>query len=128
MRVLTLGAAAFPLRDELPKGGRFLVLSKRMQSASPDKQMSALYDFITMWLASTTGEGPDGPVEFDDALSEMEIDEIQKSVAVAVRQFSKRPTRRSSASADGSQSTTGTSKVVSFGKGTVSTEAESQTA
>ena len=129
MRVLTLGDASFPLAEELPKGGRFLVLTKRMQSKSADERLAALYDFITMWLDGRVGTNTAGDeVDFDDALAELEIDEIQAALASAVKSAAKRPTTRSSASADGSLTTSGTSKVVSLGKGTVKLVDESLTA
>lgn len=129
MSVLTLGEVDFPLRDELPKGGRFLVLSKKMSSKAANQQMTALYDFVSIWIEGTVGTKQDGTeVDFDDALAELEIPEIQAAIAEAVKQFTKRPTTRSSASADGSLPMTGTSKVVSLGKGTVRLVDESQTA
>jgi hypothetical protein len=117
---LTLGSQSFDLKPEPPKGGRVMVLSKRLSSGSKSDQMAAYYDFIAGLVVNADG--------LDEALCDMELEDIQESVAEALQSYTALPTVRPSPSPAGPPPTATISKVVSLSRGTVRTVDESQTA
>jgi hypothetical protein len=114
MSVIKLGDVEFPLKSTPPKGGYLVVLMKRLSSGGPHRQMAALYDMIETMVEDSTG--------LDDAISQMELEDLEAALADAVRSLSDLPTERPSPSAPGSQPTVTTSKVVSLSRGTVRVE------
>jgi hypothetical protein len=117
---LTLGSHTFELKPDPPKGGRVMVLTKRLSSGSASDQMGAYYDFIASLVVNADG--------LDEALCDMELEDIQTQVAEAMKAYTDLPTVRPSPSPAGPPPTATTSKVVSLSRGTVKTVDVSQTA
>lgn len=120
---LVIAGHEFPLREELPKGGRFLVLFRKMRQNANDP--TPLYDMAELLIEGD--EATDG-TSLEDAVCEVDIDELDRAIGAAMREHAGRPTQRSSDSSDGPPTTPTTSRVVSFSRGTVETvPAESST-
>ena len=109
--ILKLGEREFALKPTPPKGGAVMVLSKRLHSGSEQAKAAALYDFIAGLCESADG--------LDEALVDLDLDEIQAAISEAMKTYTEVPTVASSPSPAGSPPTAPTSKVVSFSRGTV---------
>jgi hypothetical protein len=110
---ITLGGRDFPLRPTPPKSGGMLAIAAAERSGDDVKAMALYYKLVTSII--------DGDVnldEVDDALADMEIEEVSAALQEAAKTYTQDPTspvqNTSGRSSDGSQTGTPTSRVVSF--------------
>jgi hypothetical protein len=112
MAHVVLNGQEFELRPEPPKAGRLMVIA-RAEKRGDSALMAAYLDFLESMLA----EGHDTEA-FEQAISEMDFDEIKSALENAAKSYQADPTsagRESSPHSGGGQPTgERTSRVVSF--------------
>lgn len=130
MAEVILNGVAFPLRPDPPKHGRIMQLMRVEKRGTDGDKATAFLDFLEAMLADDVDH-----VAFEDAICEMDSDEIAEALKQAAESYKVDPTSagQESSSRSGGGSPTGTpmSKVVNFSKGTVEvqrTPPESSTA
>lgn len=111
---LDIAGHSFPLREEPPGSGRFMLFSVALR----DRDLAGVYDFLEVIAAEPTAS--DG-TSLRDAVGEVEtLQEIDHAIGEALKNYhADPPTKRSADSAAGPPTTAGTSRVVSFARGTV---------
>lgn len=121
MAEVVLNGQSFPLRPEPPKHGRIMQLMRVEKRGTDGDKATAFLDFLEAMLADDVDQNA-----FEDAIVEMDADEIAEALKQAAESYKVDPTSAGqvSSSPSGGGSPTGrpTSKVVNFSKGTVEVE------
>jgi hypothetical protein len=110
---IVLNGNEFPLRQEPPKSGVFLPVAAAEKSGDALKAMSLYYKLIRRLVDESVDTE-----DLDDALSEMDIEEVNAALTEATKTYTQDPTspvqNTSGRSSGGSQTGERTSRVVSF--------------
>lgn len=118
MAEVILNGQSFPLREEPPKHGRIMQLMRVEKRGTDGDKATAYLDFLEAMLAEDVDQDA-----FEDAIVEMDSDEIAAALKEAAESYKVDPTsagpESSSPSGGGSPTGKPTSKVVNFSKGTV---------
>ncbi len=118
MAEVELNGVTFPLRPDPPKHGRIMQLMRVEKRGSDADKATAFLDFLEAMLAD------DADLQaFEDAIVEMDSDEIAEALKQAAESYKVDPTSAgpvsSSPSGGGSPTGAPTSRVVSLERGTV---------
>ena len=110
---VTLAGRDFPLRPAPPKTGAMLAIAAAERSGDDLKAMALYYKLLTSIIDPSVDLD-----DVDDALSDMEIAEVNEALEQATRTYTQDPTSAvqttSGRSYSGSSDGTPTSRVVSF--------------
>lgn len=110
---IELNGRQFPLKSEPPKSGAMLAVAAAEKSGDTQKMMALFYRLVTSIVSDDVPEG-----DVDDALWEMDVEDIGTALEAATKTYTQDPTSAvpptSSDSSDGSPDGKRSYRVVSL--------------